>query len=100
MALFLVQIAFPLLLPFAIYAAWITVRQRQLARLERGERPRWGDAPWIWLTAIGVLLAVAVLLLASRYGGDAPGIYVPPHLGPDGQIVPGRIEPAGQPRWR
>jgi hypothetical protein len=93
MARVLVQIVVPLLLPFAIYAGWIAVRQRQLARLGRGEAPGWGGAPWIWLVAFGLLLAVAASFSAALYGGDQPGIYVPPHVGPDGQIVPGRIEP-------
>jgi hypothetical protein len=93
MARLLVQIVLPLLLPFAIYAAWIAVRQRQLARLGRGEGPGWAGAPWIWLLAFGALLALAVSFSAALYGGDAPGVYVPARMGPDGQIIPGRIEP-------
>ena len=93
MARFLVQIVIPLLLPFAIYAAWIAVRNRQLARLGRGEPAGWAEAPWIWLLAFGALLAVAASLSVALYGGDEPGVYVPPRMGPDGQIIPGRIEP-------
>jgi hypothetical protein len=93
MARVLVQIVLPLLLPFAIYAGWVAVRQHQLARLGRGEGPSWADAPWIWLLALGALLALAASFGLSQHGGAAPGVYVPARLGPDGQMIPGRIEP-------
>ena len=94
MARFLVQIVLPLLLPFAIYAAWLAVEQRRLERLGRGERPGWGEAPWIWLVSLGVLLALAASLGAALFGGESPdGVYVPPRVGPDGRVVPGHVEP-------
>ncbi|MDO9710994.1 hypothetical protein [Paracraurococcus lichenis] len=72
------------LLPFAAYAVW------------RWYNPGIEPGPRVMAAAAaGVLL---MLLFAIWYGlsvSMAPHeVYVPAHLGPDGRVVPGRLEPA------
>jgi len=93
MARILLQIVLPLLLPFAVYAAWVAVRQRQLERSGQAPAPGWSEAPWVWLAAFGVMLALAASLVSLLYGGEERGDYVPPQVGPDGRIIPGHVVP-------
>jgi hypothetical protein len=70
------------LAPFAGFLAW--------------RRANPGQSVPVWLIC---LLAVAVLVGAGGaiwYGLSvslAPGVYVPAQLGPDGQVLPHRVEP-------
>jgi hypothetical protein len=93
MARILFQIVLPLLLPFAIYAGWLALRQRRIARAGDDSVPGWAEAPWAWLVVVGALLALLASAGMALYGGSEPGVYVPPRVGPDGQIIPGHVEP-------
>ncbi len=89
----LLQIVLPLILPFAVYAAWLSVERRRAEKLGRGEVPSWAEAPLVWLAGAGLGLAlVATAGLALLQGGDKfDGRYVPARV-EDGRIVPGHIE--------
>ena len=80
----------PLLLPTALYFAWL-----QLSRwLETSGTAARRKLPWVWLAAIGVALTALVLFVVTvGFGRAVPGVYVPPRV-ENGQIVPGHIEPA------
>ena len=87
------ELLVPILLPTAVYFAWLTHEQRRVERLGRGEPPRWQDAPWLWLAVTGMALTMVVALALAQFGGERAGSgYVPPAV-IDGQIVPGH---AGQ----
>jgi uncharacterized protein DUF6111 len=85
-------VVLPLLLPTALYLLWVIAMRRAgpvgAVDLLRG-------LPWIWLSAAGIALLVAVLILvAFGFGRSADTAhYVPPRT-VDGKIVPGHIEPA------
>ena len=88
------EFVLPLVLPTAIYLLWLRAERRRIERLGHGEKPRWQDAPYFWLAAMGVVLAGAVLVAVHYAGGmGTTGTYVPPRV-IDGQVVPGHIEPA------
>jgi hypothetical protein len=86
-------IVLPLLLPTAVYLAWL-----QFANWQRqSERVRWTALPWVWLVGSGVLLLALVLLVVTvHFGTSQPGTYVPPRW-ENGRIMPGHIEPRTQP---
>ena len=85
----IVTIVLPLLLPTALYLAW--VQTAHWAR--RGEEVRWAALPWLWLAGCGVLLLALVLFVITvHFGTSEPGVYVPPRY-EDGRIVPSHIEP-------
>lgn len=89
-------IILPLLLPTALYLLWVfAMRRAEAAGV--GELLR--GLPWIWLGGAGVVLLVAVLVLAALgFGRSADTAdYVPPRA-VGGRIIPGHIEPAPAPR--
>lgn len=68
-----------LLVPFALYLLWTTVR---------GKR---SDMPFFWLLGSGVaLVLVAMVSMAQFQTGGVSGQYEAPRM-VDGEIVPGRI---------
>ena len=82
-------IVVPLLLPTAIYAAWVATLQWSA----RGEPLRWTTLPWVWLAVAGVLLLGVVLVVVTVHFGESDGgTYVPPRY-EDGRVVPSHIEP-------
>ncbi len=96
MARILFQYILPIVLPTAVYFAWLAAERRRIARAGAGDAPHWHDAPWLWLAAIGVVLAVLIAIASALFGGaDISGRYVPPRV-EDGRIVPGHVEPAPQ----
>jgi hypothetical protein len=91
-------IVVPLLLPTALYLAWLRVARWSPRgashELPQGETLRSAVLPWLWLAAAGVLLLALVLFVVTvHYGTSQPGTYVPPRW-ENGRIVPGHIEPA------
>ncbi|HLY44266.1 MAG TPA: DUF6111 family protein [Stellaceae bacterium] len=84
-----VSIVLPLVLPTALYLAWLWIARGAA----RGGGMLWGDLPWVWLVGGGVLLlAAALVLLTEGFGSPPSGVYVPPRW-ENGRIVPGHIAP-------
>jgi len=89
----LIEILLPLVLPTVLYFMWLSAERRRQEKLGAGEALEWADAPWIWLGAIGLLLATMVAVALALIGGEPTiGQYVPPQI-IDGRIVPGHVEP-------
>lgn len=79
-------ILLPLLLPMALYTAWRVL----MGRVALAE----SMTAWIWLAVAGLMLASLTLIAVSvDFGGAREGVYVPPHVGEDGSVIPGHIEP-------
>lgn len=90
-------IVLPLLLPTAIYAAWLMAMQWSAREAVQGEGVRWAALPWVWLAAAGVVLLVLVLVTVEvHFGEPETGTYVPPRY-EDGRVVPSHIEPRRTP---
>lgn len=88
----LVEVLLPLLLPTALYLAWVWL-SRWLGRV--GSRRQ--AVPWLWLMVAGALLLVALLTVVTvGFGTAERGVYVPPRL-VKGRIIPGHIEPGAPP---
>jgi hypothetical protein len=84
----LLTIVLPLVLPTALYLAWI----RTMQGAEAGP-PRWRALPWVWLVGAGTLLLIVVLVVVNvHFGKSESGVYVPPRW-ENGRIVPGHVEP-------
>ena len=82
-------IVLPLLLPTAVYLAWLHVAHRS----QQDGVVRWAALPWLWLAGAGVLLLAVVLFFVTvHFGTSRPGTYVPPRW-ENGHIVPSHIEP-------
>ncbi len=81
----ILKYAIPFLLPFLAYGLWIG-----LGRLRRhGQQQGWREAPWMWLTIVGVVLLIASLFIVRFTTVDSiEGDYTPARL-EDGRIVPG-----------
>jgi len=79
----------PLLLPTALYLAWLYAARWSKA----SANVPWRAMPWLWLAVTGVALTALVLFVVTvHFGTSVPGIYIPPRL-EHGVIVPGHIEP-------
>ena len=88
----LLTIVLPLLLPTAIYVAWIWFTSRSANR----EPVRLGTLPLVWLAVAGVaLLALVLVTVSVRFGQPVRGRYVPPRY-EDGQVIPPHLEPLQQ----
>ena len=82
-------IVLPLVLPTAIYVAWLAF----LHHSANGEPVRLGALPWVWLTAAGVLLLALVLVTVTvHFGETGEGQYIPPRY-EDGRLLPPEIQP-------
>ena len=85
----LLTVVLPLLLPTAIYAAWIVFVSRSASRA----RVQLGARSLVWLALAGVaLLAVVLVTVSVHFGEPVRGRYVPPRY-ENGEIVPPHIEP-------
>ena len=72
------------LLPFALYAAYLRVR-------EVDEETTSKQHPWTALFISGlVLVAASFVFWGLIENANQRGVYVPPHL-EDGRLVPGRV---------
>lgn len=86
-------ILLPLLLPLALYTGW----RLFMGRVALSQ----SVTAWLWLAIAGLVLAsVTLIALNVNFGGGHGGVYVAPHLGADGRVVPGHIEPAPSDRIR
>jgi hypothetical protein len=71
------------LLPFALYGIYWRLSGRSTRK-----------HPWSLLFVCGLLLvAGSFVFWAFEEGGAPNGVYVPPHV-ENGEVVPGRVEPA------
>lgn len=74
------------LLPFALYAAYLRVR-------DADEEARSKKHPWTALFISGLVLVAASFVFWGLFeNANQRGVYVPPHL-EDGRLVPGRVIP-------
>lgn len=62
-----------LLLPFALYAAYLVVVKRQKAH--HGQS--WSEAPWAWLIGSGLSMVIASFIVL-RFMPDDGRLYAPP----------------------
>lgn len=93
MGRFLIQVVFPIVLPALLYALWLMAERRRLEAAGTGHPPRWAEAPWLWLLALGLFFAAIIAVAFALFGGmSIDGVYVPPQV-KDGQIVPGHVVP-------
>ena len=89
----LLQVVVPILLPAALYTLWLLAERRRVEAAGRAAAPRWAEAPWLWLLALGVFFAGIIALALALFGGESiVGEYVPPQV-KDGRIVPGHVVP-------
>jgi Family of unknown function (DUF6111) len=85
----LLTIILPLLLPTALYLAWVTV----LRPAQHDGATQWAALPWLWLAGAGIaLLAIVLFVITVHFGAPVEGVYVPPRW-QNGHIVPGHVEP-------
>ncbi len=86
------QYFLPILVPFLVYGAWLSLSRHKARLAGEDAVPEWREAPWTWLLIAGLGLAIAGLAGLALQGGDPLGTtYVPPQF-IDGEIVPGRTE--------
>ena len=83
----------PLLLPTAIYVAWIAFASRSA---NRGP-VQLGTLPVVWLAFAGVILLALVLVTVTvHFGEPIRGRYVPPRY-ENGRVIPPHLEPLQTP---
>jgi hypothetical protein len=81
------------LLPFALYAAYLRLRQHD-------EEASSTQHPWTALFISGLVLVAASFVFWGLFeNANQRGAYVPPHL-EDGRLVPGRVVPEAEPGSR
>ena len=74
-------IVLPLILPFLIYALYLTMARRRARLAGEGDLPRWQNAPWTWIIAAGVLLMMASLIAFRELSSVPAGtVLEPPRL--------------------
>lgn len=93
-----VTVLVPLLLPTALYLAWVWAAQSLHGRAGGPpDRVRWAALPWPWLAGAGaVLVALVLAFVTIGFGTAQNGAYVPPRW-EHGHIVPGHIDAGRQP---
>src|SRR2546430_14583154 len=84
----LLTIVLPLVLPTALYLAWI----RTMQGVEGGP-PRWRALPWVWLVGAGTpLRSVGLVGVDGRFCQSGSCRYVPPRWG-DWRRGPAHVRP-------
>lgn len=74
------------LLPFALYAVYLRLRQQD-------EETSSKQHPWTALFISGLVLVAASFVFWGLFENtNQRGVYIPPHL-EDGRLVPGRVVP-------
>lgn len=92
----LLQVVAPILLPAVLYTLWMLAERRRLQSAGGRSQPRWAEAPWLWLLALGVFFAGLVTMAIALFGGESiVGEYVPPQI-KNGRVVPGHVVPPGR----
>lgn len=83
----------PLVLPTAIYFAWLWHVRRRHDATSGDDMPRLKKGSLFWSLLAGLLLTGAGLVTIALSTGDPPdsGTYIAPRL-EDGRIVPPRFE--------
>jgi hypothetical protein len=84
----LLTIALPLLAPFALYWAYMSLGRRRPGAAGAGALPRWQETPWIWMAGVGVALMIASLAAFGLSSRVKPGVRMVPPTLVDGKIVP------------
>ena len=85
----LLTVALPLLLPFLLYWAYLSIGRRKAgAAAGTGAAARGPEVPWVWIAAAGVALMIASLAAFGTRGGVAPGTRLVPPTLVDCKIVP------------
>ncbi len=85
----LLQYALPLIIPAAVYFAWVWYSRR---RQKEGEPVPEAEDPWFWILAAAfVLMAGGLVFLALSDTSDTGGTYLAPHL-EGGKVVPGEVK--------
>jgi hypothetical protein len=80
----LVEEALLFLLPFAAFGTWLVLTRRNPFDIEH-----WSGRKFL-LTVIGLVLAIASVVIVGLMSEPHRGAYVPPHM-ENGQLVPGRF---------
>jgi hypothetical protein len=89
----LLTIVLPLLLPTAVYMAWIAFTSSSAEH----EKVRISALPLVWLAFAGVILLALVLVTVTvHFGEPVSGRYIPPRY-ENGRVVPPHLEPLQTP---
>lgn len=92
MARILIEYLLPIVLPTALYAAWLAWRRKRAIATGAASVPAWQEGPWFWCILAGVGLALAVFVATALLSGHPPGAkYQPPHV-VNGRVVPGEFQ--------
>jgi hypothetical protein len=83
-----VEILLPLLTPITLYALWTHVDAKRTGK----GMPSWEEGHWFWVILLGGALAIATVVFFGTRGEHRSGIYVPPHVGEKGVVVPGQFK--------
>jgi hypothetical protein len=75
------------LLPFAVFATWLIIRKRNPL-----EFTNW-DGVKFWLTAAGLVLAIASVIIVALIAEPHTGAYVPARI-ENGRLIPGEVRDA------
>jgi len=82
------EILLPLLTPITLYALWAHFDAKRKGK----GMPGWEEGHWFWVIVLGGVLAIATVVFVGVRGEHKGGIYVPPHVGEKGVVVPGHFE--------
>ena len=74
------------LVPFAAFALLLLLQRRRVLH------PEAWTGPAAWLAVAGLVLVIGVTVGSALFGERHTGPYVPPHIGEDGEPVPGHFE--------
>lgn len=76
----LLLILLSIILPLAIYAAYLAAARRKAKLQGEGRLPRWAEAPWTWIFIAMVLLFVVSLFALNIMGIDPDDFLNSPSL--------------------
>jgi hypothetical protein len=75
------------LLPFGVFATWLIITKRNPL-----EFTNWNGAKF-WLTATGLVLAIASVIVVALWAEPHTGAYVPARV-ENGRLIPGEVRDA------